>query len=48
MARIDWASSLKLAKKLFNALAKLAIGDETELWASYKGLRFKITLERVE
>jgi len=48
MARIDWASSLKLATKILNAMAKLAVGDETELWASYKGLRFKITLECVE
>ena len=48
MAKLDWASSLKLAKQLFDALAKLALGDETELWASYKGLRFKITLARVE
>ena len=49
MARIDWASSLKLATKILNAMAKLAaVGDETELWASYKGLRFKIVLERVE
>ena len=31
-----------------DGLAKLAVGDETELWASYKRLRFKITLERVE
>ena len=48
MARIDWASSLKLAKKLFDALAKLAIGDETELWVSYKGHKFLITIKREE
>jgi len=39
---------LKLAKKLFDALAKLAIGDETELWASYKGHKFLITIKREE